>query len=444
MERSTEMSDELEPGRAPRVLLLGGGYVGLYTALGLEKLLRPEEAEITLVNSENFMLYWPLLPEVASGTVEPRHVAIQLRKELRRTRILSGEATGLDHDRRVATVQPYEGSPHELPYDQVVIGLGSVTNVLPVPGLAERAVGFKSIAEAMHLRNLVLSRMEAAESTSDDEVRRRALTFVFVGGGYTGVEALAELQAMAQDARQYFPTIGREDMRWVLVEATNRIIPEVDPGLGEYALRILRQRGIEVHLETQLESAEGGAMRLSNGERFEAETLVWVAGVSPHPLVSELGLPVDDQGRLLADAYLLVRGTSGAWTAGDCAAVPDHVSGGTCPPTAQHALRQAEQLAKNIAAILRGRPPSMFRYKSKGEFITLGRHEGAGQLLRLKLRGFPAWLLRRSYYLSIIPTLNRKLRVLGDWVVGLPFHHDVVQLGSAEQPRQPLREQLEE
>ncbi len=438
------MTGKLQPGRAPHVLLLGGGYIGLYTAFGLEKHLRPDEAEITLVNPENFMLYWPLLPEVASGTVEPRHVAISLRKELRRTRVISGEVSGLDHGRRVATVQPYEGSPYELPYDQVVIGLGSVTNVLPVPGLAERAVGFKSIAEAMHLRNLVLSRMEAAESTPDEEVRRRVLTFVFVGGGYTGVEALAELESMAQAARRYLPTIRREDMRWVLVEATDGILPEVDPSLGEYALRMLRQRGIEVHLETQLESAEGGTMHLSNGEQFEAETLVWVAGVSPHPLVSELGLPVDDQGRLLADMYLHVQGTSDAWTAGDCAAVPDLIGGGTCPPTAQYALRQAEHLAKNIAATLRGQPQSAFRYKSKGEFITLGRHEGAGQLLRLKLHGFPAWLLRRSYYLSIIPALNRKLRVLSDWVVGLPFYHDVVQLGSAEQPQQPLREQFEE
>lgn len=262
-------------------------------------------------------------------------------------------------------------------------------------------------------------------------------------GGYTGVEALAELEAMAQDTCQYFPSIRREEMRWVLVEASDRILPEVDPGLGEYARRILCQRGIEVYLETQLESAEDGIMCLSNGEQFGAETLVWVAGVSPHPLVSELGLPIDDQGRLLADAYLLVSGTSGAWTAGDCAMVPDLVSGGTCPPTAQHALRQAEQLSKNIAAILRGQPPSVFRYKSKGEFITLGRHEGAGQLLGLKLRGFFAWLLRRSYYLSIIPTFNRKLRVLGDWAIGLPFHHDVVQLGSVEQPRRPLTSQFE-
>lgn len=416
----------------------------MYTALGLENLLRPDEAEITLVNSENFMLYWPLLPEVASGTVEPRHVAISLRKELERTRVISGEVTGLDHERRVATVKPYEGSPYDLSYDQIVMGLGSVTKALPVPGLAERAVGFKSVAEAMHLRNLVLSRMEAAEAISDEEARKRALTFVVVGGGYTGVEALAELEDMAQDVRRFFSTIRPGDMRWVLIEATDRILPEVGPALGEYALRILRQRGIEVYLETQLESAEDGTMRLSGGEEFEADTLVWVAGVQAHPLVSEIGLPVDEQGRLLADAHLRVRSTEGAWTAGDCAAVPNLATGGTYPPTAQHALREAQHLAGNITATLRGEPTTAFDYKSKGEFISLGRHKGAAQLLGLKVQGFPAWFLRRSYYLSIVPTFNRKLRLLGDWLIGLPFRHDVVQLGAVEHPRRPLREQLEE
>ncbi len=438
------MAKETGAQSAPRVLLVGGGYVGLYTALGLEKLLDPEEAEITLINSENFMLYWPLLPEVASGTIEPRHIAIQLRKVLQRTQIIAGQVTGLDHDRRAATVQPYEGPPYELSYDQVVVGLGSITRVLPIPGLAEHAVGFKSVAEAMHLRNHVLSRMETAESTAEEETRRRVLTFVVVGGGYTGVEALAELEDMARDARQYFPTIEPGDMRWVLIEATDRILPEVDPSLGVYALRLLRRRGVEVYLETQLESAEGGVMRLSNGEEFEADTLVWVAGVQAHPLVSELGFSTDDRGRLLADAHLRVKEARGAWTAGDCAAVPDLTSDGTCPPTAQHALRQARHLAENITATLRGEPTSAFRYRSKGEFISLGRHNGAAQLLWLKLRGFPAWLLRRSYYLSIIPTTNRRLRVLADWVVGLPFRHDVVQLGSAEHPHQPLKEPLEE
>lgn len=416
----------------------------MYTALGLEKLLGPNEADITLVNPENFMLYWPLLPEVASGSIEPRHVAISLRKELRRTRVVGGGVERLNHERRVATIRPYEGPPRELNYDQVVIGLGSVTKALPVPGLAERAVGFKSVAEAMHLRNYVLSRLEAAESTPDEAARRRALTFVFVGGGYTGVEALAELEDMARDARRYFPTIRQDDLRWVLVEATDELLPEVAPDLGRYALRLLRERGVEVYLQTQLESAEGGTMRLSGGEEFEADTLVWVAGVQAHPVVSELGLPTDEQGRLLADAHLRVRAINDAWTAGDCAAVPDLAGGGTCPPTAQHALREARHLAGNIAASLRGEPTKAFRYRSKGEFISLGRHSGAAQLFGLKLRGMPAWLLRRGYYLSIVPTLNRRARILGDWAVGLPFRHDVVQLGSAEHPRRPLRQQAKD
>jgi NADH dehydrogenase len=421
-----------------RILIIGGGYVGLYSALGLQKRLRPDEADITLVNPESFMVYQPFLPEAASGSIEPRHVVVPLRTVLKRARLITGSVTTLDHGGRVATVAPTEGDPYDLSYDLVVIGPGSVSRVLPVPGLAARAIGFKTVTEAIYLRNHVLSRMDAAESTIDAGVRSRALSFLFVGGGYAGVEALAELEDLARDACRYYRTVRRVDMRWVLVEAAAGILPEIGSGLGAYALQRLRRRGIEVHLETRLESAEGGRMVLSNGEAFEADTLVWTAGVRAHPLLPRLGFPLDEKGRLVVDEFLRVRDAEGAWSAGDCAAVPDLTTGGVCPPTAQHALRQARRLAKNVVATLRGREVRPFRYKSLGGLVSLGRFKGVARVPGLRLRGFPAWFLHRTYHVFRIPTLNRKVRVILDWTVALFFRRDVVQLGSLQQPRVPF------
>jgi NADH dehydrogenase len=425
-----------------RVLVIGGGYVGLYSALGLQKRLRRGEAQITLVNPESFMVYQPFLPEAASGNIEPRHVVVPLRTVLKRVRVISGTVAGLDHAARVARVAPAEGAPYDLPYDFVIVAPGSVSRVLPVPGLADRAIGFKTVTEAIYLRNQVLSRMDAAESTDDPVLRRRALTFLFVGGGYAGVEALAELEDLARDACRYYRTVRREDMRWVLVEAVGGILPEIGKGLGEYALERLRRRGIEVHLNTRLESAEGGVMRLSNGETFPAETLVWTTGVKSHPLVATLGLPIDEKGRLLADEFLRVRDVEGAWTAGDCAAVPDLTTGGLSPPTAQHALRQARRLSKNLTATLRGRQVKVFRYTNLGGLVSLGRYKGVAMVVGIRLRGFPAWFLHRTYHVTRIPTFNRKVRVILDWTVGLFFRRDVVQLGSLQRPRQPFEQAM--
>ena len=343
-------------GGRPRILIVGGGYVGLYAALGLAKGLGPE-VEVTLVNPESFMVYPPFLPEAASGNLEPRHVVVPLRTVLPRVRVITGEVTALDHGRRVARVRPSAGGSYDVAYDVVVVAPGAVSRALPVPGLAEQGIGFKSVAEAIYLRNQVLSRMDAAESTTDERTRLHALTFLFVGGGYAGVEALAELEDLARCACRHYRTVRREDMRWVLVEAATGLLPEIGRGLGAYALERLRRRGIEVHLNTRLESAVGGRMVLSDGESFEAGTLVWTTGVRAHPLVAGLGFPVDERGRLIADEYLRVSAVEGAWTAGDCAAVPDLTTGGTCPPTAQHALRQGRHLAKNLVATLRGATP---------------------------------------------------------------------------------------
>jgi NADH:ubiquinone reductase (H+-translocating) len=424
---------------APRVLLAGGGYVGLYTALELEKRLEPGEADIVLVNPENYMVYQPLLPEVASGTLEPRHAVVPLRTALRRTQVLSGHLSGMDPTARTATIERPGDDAFQLSYDHAVIGIGSMTRVLPVPGLAEASVGFKTIAEAIHLRNHVLHRLETAEASRDADVRRRALTFVFVGGGYTGVEALAELEDMAQSACRWFPTISPDEMRWILVEATDRILPTVSAELGRYALRVLRSRGIEVLLETTLESVEDGVLTLSSGEEIAADTLVWVTGVTPHPLVAELGLPVDDQGLVQVEETLQVRGVEGVWAAGDNAAVPDG-AGGFHPPTAQHAQREGTRIGANIAAQLRGGTAVAFRYDSPGEMITLGHRKGVATMFGRQMRGFPIWVLRRLYYVAQVPTAKRKLRILLDWMVDLPFPRDVVGLGSLEDPAKPMRD----
>jgi NADH dehydrogenase len=420
-----------------RILLVGGGYVGMYAALELQK-RAGRRADVTVVNPENFMLYQPFLPEVASGNIEPRHVVVPLRQVLRHARIVVGEVTQIAHDHRTATVRTGDGETFDLGYDVIVVGAGSRSRVLPVPGLAERGIGFKSVAEAIYLRNHVIGRLDEAAETPDPERRRAALSFVFVGGGYAGVEALAELEDMAGAAMKYYPQLRRVDMRWVLIEAAGTILPEIGPDLAAYVRRHLEERGIAVMLGTRLESAEGGVMKLSNGAWFAADTLVWTAGVKPEPVAERSGFPVDDRGRVVVDAYLRVRGIESAWAAGDDAAVPDLLTGATAPPTAQHALREARRLGRNIAATLTGGPLEPFRHRNLGQLASLGRFKGAATVLGVRVTGFPAWWLHRSYHILMMPTLSRKSRIVADWTVGLVFPRDIAQLGSIHNPRQPF------
>src|SRR3954451_14007565 len=269
----------------PHMLFMGGGYVGMYTALRLQRKLRRGEASITVVDPQSYMTYQPFLPEAGAGKLEPRHVVVPLRRVLRRCQVLSGRISRIDHARRTARFEPLEGPGFDLSYDVLVLAPGSIARTLPIPGLREGGIGFRTVAEAIYLRNHVLSKLDIAASTTDPEIRRRALTFLFVGGGYAGIEAMAELEDMARDATRFYDGIGPEDMRWVMVEATGRILPEVSEDLARYTVRELEKRRIEVKLETRVESLEGGRAVLSNGEDFAVETVVWTAGVRPNPLL---------------------------------------------------------------------------------------------------------------------------------------------------------------
>lgn len=427
---------------------MGGGHVGLYAALRLSRRLGPRQAEVTVVDPQPHMTYQPFLPEAAAGNISPRHTVVPLRRELKRCHVLAGEVTRIEHARKVATVEPVIGPAREIEYDHIVVAPGSVSRTLPIPGLREHAIGFKTIGEAIYLRNHVLERLDVAATTDDAATRRRALTFVFVGGGYAGIEALAEMEDMARDALRYYPELSADQMRWVLVEATQRILPEVGRDMGAYTVQQLLRRGIDIRLETRLESCVDGVVRLSDGDEFPADTIVWTAGVKPHPMLDNTDLPRDERGRITCLATLQVvrpdgSVVEGAWSAGDCAAVPDLTAAepaALCSPSAQHAVRQARRLADNIVAVLRGRAPRPYRHRHVGSVAGLGLHKGVAQVYGVKLKGLPAWFMHRTYHMSRIPSLNRKVRVVVDWTLALFLRREVVSLGQLHQPRESFTE----
>jgi NADH:ubiquinone reductase (H+-translocating) len=429
----------MPPGNRPVVLVVGGGYVGLYTALRLQRKFSRGRAEIIVVDPQPHMTYQPFLPEAAAGSVEPRHVVVPLRRTLNRCRVITGAVTGLSHAERRARIAPLEGTAFELSYDVLVMAAGSVARTLPIPGLAEHGIGFKTVGEAIYLRNHVLARLDAASSTDDPQVRTRALTFTFVGGGYAGVEAFAELEDMARYAvRHYYPELSTADMRWVLVEASGRILPEVDLDMATYTAKQLTARGMDVRLNTRLESiSDEGLVRLSDGEQFSSETLVWTAGTRPNPVLAETDLPVDDRGRVQCETTLQVRGMPDAWAAGDLAAVPDITKepGASTAPNAQHAVRQAKRLAHNIVAVLEGRQPEPYRHAYVGSVASLGLRKGVAQVYGVKLKGWPAWMMHRGYHVSRVPTFNRKARVVADWVLAALFRREIISLGQLQDPR---------
>lgn len=426
-----------------RILVVGGGYVGMYTALRLQKKLS-RKAEITVVDPQSNMTYQPFLPEAAAGSLEPRHVVVPLRKILRRCRVITATVTRIEHARKIATVLPSEGEGYEIGYDLLVVCPGSVSRLLPIPGLAEHGIGFKTIGEAIYLRNHVLSRLDLAASVTDPERRQRALSFVFVGGGYAGVEAIAELQDMARYALRYVDSIDVSDMRWMLVEAATRIMPEVSVGLGAYTADRLAERNIDVRLSTRLESVVDGHVVLSDGDEFDAETVVWTAGVKANPMLAATDLPRDDQGRLPCHADLTVRDIDDVFAAGDCAAVPDlskpDEPGAVCSPSAQHAVRQAKTLANNIVATLRGRARRDYVHAYVGSVASLGLYRGVAEIYGIRLRGVIAWFMHRTYHVMRMPTFNRKVRVLADWTEALFFQREVVSLGQLQQPQTEFKQ----
>ncbi|WP_431958753.1 NAD(P)/FAD-dependent oxidoreductase [Actinacidiphila sp. bgisy160] len=436
-------SGAAEGSGIPRILVVGGGYVGMYTALRLQRRLKHDEAEIVVVEPQPYMTYQPFLPEAAAGSISPRHVVVPLRRVLDRCTLVIGEARRIDHGKRVATLATLatdeEGSGAlELPYDHLVLAPGSVSRTLPIRGLAEHGIGFKTVEEAIGLRNHVLEQLDIASSTRDVEVREAALTFVFVGGGYAGVEALGELEDMARYAVRYYHNVEADDLKWILVEATDRILPEVGEEMGRYAVRELRGRNVDIRLNTRLESCENRVAALDDGSRVPTRTLVWTAGVKPHPVLSRTDLPLNGRGRIKCTAALRIAGTEGAWAAGDAAAVPDLTSGdpeALCAPNAQHALRQARVLADNIVASLRGEPLTDYRHQYAGSVASLGLHKGVAQVYGRKLKGYPAWFMHRAYHLSRMPTFNRKARILAEWVLSGLFKREIVSLGSLENPR---------
>ncbi|WP_330458625.1 NAD(P)/FAD-dependent oxidoreductase [Streptomyces sp. NBC_00820] len=430
-----------------RILVVGGGYVGMYTALRLQRKLGPElrrgDVEIVVVTPDPYMTYQPFLPEAAAGSLSPGHVVVPLRRVLHRCRVLIGEVTSIDHAVRTAAVTTLataeEGSTAELlGYDELVLAPGSVSRTLPVPGLAEHGIGFKTVQEAIGLRNHVIEQMDIASSTRDPAVRDAALTFVFVGGGYAGVEALAELEDMARYAARYYHNVRPEDMKWILVEAADRILPEVGAELGRYTVTQLRRRNIQVLLGTRLDSCADRVAVLSDGQRFPTRTVVWTAGVKAHPLLAATDLPLTGRGRLRCTAELSVDGVEHAWGAGDAAAVPDVTApepGTTTAPNAQHAVRQARVLGDNIVHALRGEPLETYAHRYAGAVASLGLHKGVAQVYGRRLTGYPAWFMHRLYHLSRVPTFNRKARVLAEWTLAGLFKREIVSLGSLEHPR---------
>ena len=421
------------------VVIAGGGFGGFYAARRLEQVLPQQSARVTLVSSDNFLLYTPLLPGAAAGTLEPRHVVIPLREELHQTDTVLGRVTGLDAGGSTLEVQSVEGRNERLAYDQLVLALGSISRVPPVPGLAEHGLGFKTLAEAIALRNRALLNLEIAESLEDPEARRPFLTFVFVGAGYAGVEGIAELQDYVADVIDRYPRCRIDGTRWLIADADDRIMHEISEGLADFAARELRGRGIEVRPGTLLESAEADRVTLSTGEVIPTRLLCWTAGVRPPPLIRQLGLPLADEGRIAVDDTMRVQGHDGIWAIGDCAAVPDPAKRrrAASPPTAQHALRQGRLVADNVAATLGHGRVRKFRYRTLGVFVDLGRRQAVAEMLGVKLRGFPAWWAARTYHMAMMPGTARKLRLIADWTVGLLFGRASAELGQLGHP-QPL------
>jgi len=420
------MSAEPAATAAPRraaggVLVVGGGFGGA----GVARLLGKRGA--TIVSAQNSMLFTPLLPEVAAGVIEMRNVMTPLAMACRHAEVIAGHLTGLDVDGRRAEVLTDGGLEITIGYDHVVLGLGAVPRLFPIPGLTDHAVGFTTVLDALYLRNQLLRLLAAAAVEPDPARRSRDLTFVFVGGGYAGVEALAELRGLAQDALRYYPGLRGVPQRWVLVDAAPRILADIPSQLGRYATDTLTRWGVELRLSTRLDQVADGRVTLSDGTEIDAGLLVWTAGVKANPLVGQLGLPLDERGRVRVTPTLQVDGHPNVWALGDCAAVPNAATPGQSdPPTSQHALRQARRLAANLHAAQDGQPMQPYRFRSLGQVATLGRKQGVADLNGIRMSGLAGWLAARGVHLMRAPGASARLRVLNDWILSLLFPGNIV------------------
>ena len=418
------------------VVIAGGGFGGLYAARRLERRLPRYSARIIVVSDVNFLLYSPLLPGAAAGSLEPRHVVVPLREELEWADLRLGRVTGADPAVNELYVRTLDERDETLRYDQLVVALGSVSRVLPIPGLAEHALGFKTLADAIAVRNRALVNLEIAESLPDDESRREYLTFVFVGAGYAGVEGIAELQDYVNATIERYPRCRAAGTRWIIADVLDRIMPEIPESLAEFASQELRGRGIELRTGTRLESMDERSAVLSTGETVPTRTVCWTAGVKPPAIVKQLGLPLTKGDRIETDSCMRVKGQHNVWAIGDAAAVPDPAQRrkAPSPPTAQHAIRQGRVVGSNVAAALAGKKPRPFRYRTLGVFVDLGQHKAVATMLGFRLRGFPAWFAARTYHLAMMPGMARRVRLAADWTVGLLFGRASAELGQLGHP----------
>ncbi|MER6065525.1 FAD-dependent oxidoreductase [Streptomyces sp. NPDC001792] len=424
------------------IVIVGGGYAGFYTAWGLEKRLRGKEARVTVIDPRPYMTYQPFLPEVTAGSIEARHAAVSLRRHLRRTRLIAGKATAIRNADRTVTVRPANGADYQVRYDVLVVTAGAVTRTFPIPGLAQQAIGLKHVEEAVAIRDRLMTSFDQASSLPPGAERRKLLTVTFVGGGFSGVEGFGELLSLATAMLKHYPELSFDELSFHLVEARDRILPEVGAKSGAWVVRSLERRGAHVHLNTQLVSVVDGHVVLSSGEEFDSGLIVWTAG-NANPVVHNLtDLPVDERGLLVVRPDLSVGTDSapvpGVWAAGDDAAVPDLAStvpGAHTVPNAQHAVRQGKRLAKNIAAGLRGGTVRNYRHSSLGVVATLGLGRGIFQYKGIVIKGFAAWLMHRGYHVLAVPTWERKVRVLTVWLTAALFGRDLVSLASVQHPR---------
>lgn len=422
---------QIVPGRK-HVVILGGGFGGVYAAIEFEKTLgRDADVDVTLVNRENFFLFTPMLHEVASSDLDMTNIVNPIRKLLRRVEFFHGEVESIDLEQkqiRVVHGQTHHG--HTLPYDHLILAFGSVTNFYGLPGLAERALTMKTLGDAIYLRNRMIAHLEEANFECAASLRKPLLTFVVAGGGFAGVETIAGMNDFLREALPFYPHLRPEMLRLVLVHSGNVILPELGEQLGRYAHKKLAERGVEIRTNAKVVELSDHEVCLSDGTRLTSSTLVWTAGTAPNPLLATLPCQTKG-GRLLVNDCLDVPGWPGVWALGDCALIPDQQTGGYHPPTGQHALREAKIVARNVAAAFRGTAKQPFRFKTIGQLAAIGRRTGVARILGFNFSGVIAWSLWRAIYLSKLPRIEKKVRVVLDWLLDLIFSKDLVQFQTA-------------